>query len=82
MFFGKRYSVSSEFLNGLKSDDAIDKMNDWLEEKGVGKRTINFKLRDWLFSRQRFWGEPFPVIHFEDGTYKALDESELPVDVT
>lgn len=78
-FSGKGISVNSDFLNGLKSEDAISKMNDWLEEKGVGKKTINFKLRDWLFSRQRFWGEPFPIIHFEDGTYKALDESELPV---
>ena len=78
-YSGKGVSVNSDFLNGLKSDDAIKKMNDWLEENVVGKNTINFKLRDWLFSRQRFWGEPFPIIHFEDGTYKALDESELPV---
>ncbi len=78
-FSGKGISANSGFLNNLKSDEAISKMNEWLEEKGVGKRTINFKLRDWLFSRQRFWGEPFPIIHFEDGTYKALDESELPV---
>ena len=78
-FTGKGISINSDFLNGLKSEEAILKLNAWLEEKGVGKKTINFKLRDWLFSRQRFWGEPFPIIHFEDGTYKALDESELPV---
>jgi len=78
-FTGKGISINSDFLNGLKSEEAILKLNTWLEEKGVGKKTINFKLRDWLFSRQRFWGEPFPIIHFEDGTYKALDESELPV---
>lgn len=78
-FSGKGVSINSDFLNGLLSDEAIAKMNVWLEDKNVGQKTISFKLRDWLFSRQRFWGEPFPIIHFDDGTYKALDENELPV---
>lgn len=78
-FSGYGISVNSDFLNGLRSDEAIKKITRWLEEKGIGKGTVNYKLRDWLFSRQRFWGEPFPIIHFEDGTFKALDESDLPV---
>jgi leucyl-tRNA synthetase len=78
-FTGLGISINSDFLNGLNSDEAMMKMNQWIEEKHIGKKTVNFKLRDWLFSRQRFWGEPFPIIHFEDGTFKALDESELPV---
>lgn len=73
------YSINSGFISGLKTKDAIAKMNDWLEENGLGKKSINYKLRDWLFSRQRYWGEPFPIVHFEDGTFKALEENELPV---
>ena len=64
-------------FNGLNKEDGIKKMISWMEEKGIGKKTINFKLRDWLFSRQRYWGEPFPVIHWEDGEV-TLDEN-LPV---
>jgi len=78
-FSGEGISINSDFLNSLNSSDAIKKMNHWIEEKGIGKKTISFKLRDWLFSRQRFWGEPFPIIHLEDGTFKAIDESELPL---
>lgn len=78
-FTGYGYSVNSDFLNGLNSQEAINKINNWLEEKGIGKKTISYKLRDWLFSRQRFWGEPFPIIHIEEGKFKALDESELPL---
>lgn len=78
-FSGEGYSVNSEMINGLSTKEAIEKINNFMEEKGFGKRTISYKLRDWLFSRQRFWGEPFPIIHFEDGTFKALDESELPL---
>lgn len=66
-------------LNALPTTRAKERMIQWLEHKGIGKGTINYKLRDWLFSRQRYWGEPFPLIYLEDGTVKALPESELPV---
>lgn len=78
-FPGEGYAVNSDFLNGLSSKDAISKINNWLEEKGIGKASVRYKIRDWVFSRQRFWGEPFPIIHLEDGTIKALEESDLPV---
>lgn len=66
-------------LNGLSKKQGIETMIKWLEERGLGKATVNYKLRDWLFSRQRYWGEPFPVIHWEDGEITLLDESELPL---
>ncbi|MEO8211067.1 MAG: leucine--tRNA ligase, partial [bacterium] len=78
-FSGEGYSINSDFLNGLTSMEAAEKIIQWLEEKNIGRKTVKYKLRDWLFSRQRFWGEPFPIIHFEDGKFKALDESELPL---
>lgn len=71
--------VNSGFLDGLNKVDAITKMINWLEEKKIGSRKINYKLRDWLFSRQRYWGEPFPLLKFEDGTVRCLDAEELPV---
>ncbi|MBO5775541.1 MAG: leucine--tRNA ligase [Kiritimatiellae bacterium] len=71
--------VSSGFITGLSVDDARKKMIAWLEEKGVGKAKTQYKLRDWLFSRQRYWGEPFPVIHWEDGTQSLVPESDLPL---
>ena len=71
--------VSSGFITGLGVDDARKKMIAWLEEKGVGKAKVQYKLRDWLFSRQRYWGEPFPVIHWEDGTESLVSESDLPL---
>jgi len=71
--------VGSDFLNGLPTAEAKERMTEWLEEHGKGGRTINYKLRDWLFSRQRYWGEPFPVIHLEDGSTALIDESELPL---
>ncbi len=71
--------VSSGFITGLSVDDARVKMIAWLEEKGVGKAKTQYKLRDWLFSRQRYWGEPFPVIHWEDGTQSLVDEKDLPL---
>ena len=71
--------INSEFLNGLGKEDAIDKMISWLEEKGIGKKKINYRLRDWIFARQRYWGEPVPIIHMEDGTMKVLDDCELPL---
>ena len=71
--------VSSGFITGLSVDDARRKMIAWLEEKGVGKAKTQYKLRDWLFSRQRYWGEPFPVIHWEDGTQSLVPEEDLPL---
>lgn len=71
--------VNSDFLNGLNKTDAIKKMIAWLEEKKIGSKKVNYKLRDWLFSRQRYWGEPFPILKFEDGTIRCLDTDELPV---
>lgn len=66
-------------LNGLKTDDAKKRIIDWLTTKEIGKASVLFKLRDWLFARQRYWGEPIPIIHLEDGTLKALGERELPL---
>ncbi len=66
-------------LNGLKIDAAIKRIIEWLPSRGIGKGTTQYKLRDWLFSRQRYWGEPIPIIHLEDGTLKALREDELPL---
>ncbi len=71
-------SVNSDFLTGLPTPEAKEKMILWLEENGKGRRKVNYKLRDWLFSRQRYWGEPFPIV-WEDGRHRALPESELPV---
>ena len=71
--------VNSGFLNGLSVDDARRKMIAWLQEKGLGKAKTQYKLRDWLFSRQRYWGEPFPVINWEDGTRSLVDEADLPL---
>ena len=71
--------VNSEFLDGLNKQDAIDKMIEWLEEKGIGKKKINYKIREWIFARQRYWGEPIPVIHYEDGTIGVLDDEDLPL---
>lgn len=66
-------------LNGIATEEAISKMNNWLESKGIGAKKIQFKLRDWLFSRQRYWGEPIPIMFFEDGTRRSLDPEELPL---
>lgn len=82
-FEGKAYTgegpaINSEFLNGLNIKDAKKKIILWLEGKAAGKKSVNYKLRDWFFSRQRYWGEPFPIIHV-DGEHKGLPESELPV---
>ncbi len=71
-------SVNSGFLTGLPTPEAKEKMILWLEENGKGRRKVNYKLRDWLFSRQRYWGEPFPIV-WENGRHHALPESELPV---
>ena len=71
--------VNSGFITGLSVKDAQKAMIKWLEEKGVGRAKTQYKLRDWLFSRQRYWGEPFPVIHWEDGTQSLVDENDLPL---
>ncbi len=71
--------INSEFLNGLEVTEAKEKMKDFLEEKGIGNRKVNYKLRDWVFSRQRYWGEPIPIVHCEKCGYVPLDESELPL---
>jgi leucyl-tRNA synthetase len=66
-------------LNGLAFDEAFERIVTWLESKSLGRRAVHFKLRDWLFSRQRYWGEPIPIIHLEDGTMKPLSAAELPL---
>lgn len=71
--------INSEFLDGLNNEDAINKMNEWLEANNCGAKKVNFKLRDWIFARQRYWGEPFPVIHWEDGTMSI--EENLPLEL-
>ncbi|MCI7676988.1 MAG: leucine--tRNA ligase [Streptococcus orisratti] len=71
--------INSDFLDGLNKEEAIAKMVAWLEENGLGQEKISYRLRDWLFSRQRYWGEPIPIIHWEDGTSTAVPESELPL---
>ncbi|HOW08258.1 MAG TPA: leucine--tRNA ligase [Bacteroidales bacterium] len=68
-------------INGLSKEAGIKKMTDWLESKNLGKAKINYKLRDWLFSRQRYWGEPFPVIHWEDGEITVIGDDELPLEL-
>ena len=77
-FVGYGVAINSPIIDGLESRQAIRKITEWLEERGLGKRAINYKLRDWLFSRQRYWGEPFPIV-WQDGNHRALAESELPV---
>ena len=71
--------INSGFLNGLQVKDAKEKMIEFLEEKKIGKAKVNYKLRDWVFSRQRYWGEPIPIIHCDKCGYVPLDESELPL---
>jgi leucyl-tRNA synthetase len=77
-FTGEGVAINSPVIDGLPSRQAIRKITVWLEERGLGKSSINYKLRDWLFSRQRYWGEPFPIV-WESGKHRSLEESELPV---
>jgi leucyl-tRNA synthetase len=78
-YVGDGELVNSGIINGLDVPEAKKKITAWLEEQGKGKGAINYKLRDWLFSRQRYWGEPFPIIWMEDGTHKAIPEEQLPL---
>jgi leucyl-tRNA synthetase len=77
-FTGEGIAVNSPIIDGLTSAEAKRKIAAWLEERGQGKRAINYKLRDWLFSRQRYWGEPFPIV-WEGGSHRSLGENELPL---
>ena len=77
-FSGSGTAINSDFLNGLPTSEAKARVIGWLEERGLGKRSVNYKLRDWLFSRQRYWGEPFPIV-WRDGHHEALPETDLPV---
>ena len=78
-FTGDGLHINSDFINGTNKEDGIKKMIAFLVDKKIGDKKINYKLRDWLFSRQRYWGEPFPVIKYEDGSVRCLDLDELPV---
>lgn len=78
-YTGDGLHVNSEFLDGLNKEEAITTMIKWLEEKEIGTKKITYRLRDWLFSRQRYWGEPIPIIHWEDGTMSPVKEEELPL---
>ena len=78
-FTGDGILVNSPLIDGMRVPEAKKKINAWLEEKGIGKSTVNYKLRDWLFSRQRYWGEPFPLVRLEDGTVHPLPLSDLPI---
>lgn len=73
--------VNSGFLDGLNKTEAIEKATAWLEQQGVGEKKITYRLRDWLFSRQRYWGEPIPIIHWEDGTMSPVDDKDLPLEL-
>ena len=71
--------INSDFLNGLDKKEAIEKMLEWLEKNKCGYKKVNYKLREWIFARQRYWGEPIPIIHIEDGTMQTLKDEELPL---
>ena len=78
-YTGDGVHINSGFLDGMNKQESIDKMIAWLEEKGLGHKQVNYKLREWIFARQRYWGEPIPVVHFEDGTTCALEDKDLPL---
>ena len=77
-FVGDGVHINSDFLNGLGKQEAIDKMIEWLSERGLGEKKINYRLREWIFARQRYWGEPIPVVNYEDHT-EVLPDEELPL---
>ena len=78
-FTGDGIHINSDFLNGLGKQEAIDKMISWLEEKGIGTKKVNYKLREWIFARQRYWGEPIPVVYTEGDEIHVIADSELPL---
>ena len=77
-FTGDGVHINSDFLNGLNKSDAIEKINNWLEENKIGTRKVNYKLREWIFARQRYWGEPIPIVYLDD-EMRALADSDLPL---
>ncbi|TBW74089.1 leucine--tRNA ligase, partial [Staphylococcus capitis] len=78
-YTGEGKHINSGELDGLENEAAISKAIELLESKGAGEKKVNYKLRDWLFSRQRYWGEPIPIIHWEDGSMTTVPEDELPL---
>lgn len=80
-FTGDGRHINSGFLDGMGKQEAIDTMIKWLEEHHCGEKKVTYKLRDWLFSRQRYWGEPIPIIHMSDGTLRAVNEQDLPLEL-
>ncbi|WP_340003234.1 leucine--tRNA ligase [Oceanobacillus sp. FSL K6-0127] len=80
-FTGDGEHINSGFLDGLGKEEAISKMIEWLVAEGKGEKKITYRLRDWLFARQRYWGEPIPIIHWEDGTMTTVPEEELPLEL-
>ena len=78
-YVGDGLHINSGFLDGLNKEDAINKMIAWLEENKLGTKKINYRLREWIFARQRYWGEPIPVVHLEDGRIVVLDDKDLPL---
>ena len=78
-YTGDGVHINSGFMNGMNKEEAINTMTDWLEERGIGSKQVNYKMREWIFARQRYWGEPMPVVYTEDGEVHMLDDSELPL---
>ncbi|MBO4937249.1 MAG: leucine--tRNA ligase [Clostridia bacterium] len=80
-YTGDGVHINSGFLNGLNKTDAIDKITDWLSSRGLGKKTTTYRLREWIFARQRYWGEPVPIVNMDNGEIVLLTEDNLPLDL-
>lgn len=78
-YIGDGIHINSDFINGMNKEDAINTMNKWLEDNGLGSAQVNYRLREWIFARQRYWGEPIPIVHLEDGNMISLSEEQLPL---
>ena len=78
-YTGDGVHINSEFLDGLNKEDAINKMIEWLEDKKLGTKKVNYRFREWIFARQRYWGEPIPIIHLNNGGTRVLEDDELPL---